>query len=121
MTHHEIIDQVIHIRYGPFQHTTFPIYDQLISLIINDIITVESLEKYKDEYLKTHCYDSCKYIQHILFIEWDHTPKVISRCSKCNVLIHMDFVVDIYRKKRYPSIKIHYKSKKNLKQLQLCY
>lgn len=120
-TPQQIIEQVIHERYVPFQHTNIPIYDQLISLIINDKITVESLEEFKNEYLKHHCYDNCKYIQHILFMEWDHTPKLISKCNKCNVLIQMDYVVDIYKKHTYPSVKIHDISKKNLKKLQLCY
>lgn len=120
-TPHQMIEQVIHKRYIPFQNLDIPIYDQLISLIINNKITVDILEEFKNEYLKNHCYDNCKYIQHIIFIEWDHTPKIISRCNQCNILIQMDYVVDIYKKQRYPSIKIHDKSRKNLLQLQLCY
>ncbi len=116
-----IIIDVLQQKYVPFQHLNIPIYDQLISLVINRKITLEFLEEFKNEYLKNHCYDNCIYIQHILFIEWDHTPKQIEKCNHCNCLIQLDYVVDLYKKKYYASKKIYKKSKKNLKKLQICY
>ncbi len=116
-----IINDVLQQKYVPFQNQNIPMYDQMISLIINSKITLEFLEEFKNEYLKHHCYDNCIYIQHILYIVWDHTPKQIKTCNQCNCLIQMDYVIDLYKKKYYANQQIYKKSKKNLKKLQLCY
>lgn len=114
---HQMIDEVLNGSYLPFKDSSVPIYDQLISLIINKKISLDTLQYCMNCYLEQHCYDNCDLVPEVSFVHWNYTPRY-TKCNKCNHLLNLDYVIELYKKQRYVSNEICQESKINLTKLQ---
>jgi Zn finger protein HypA/HybF involved in hydrogenase expression len=114
---HYLIDSVINSNYRRFNNSNVPIYDQLLSLVVNEQISKESIQYCLNSYLELHSYHGCDLLSEVAFIHWNNVPQYC-RCNMCNKIMNLDYVNEICKTCRYPSTHIYNTSALNLKKLQ---